>query len=100
MFYVMKKILQKLGYRPLNEKIWAKPFGNSLIAFKVEELKIAQYFQGANNKTLIWDSETLSEDDLHNGICQFENWNVKRGLCTPNKDFGFLTQEEEFAEIL
>ena len=87
----LKTSLLCMGYRKLNETIWAKPFGFQVFKVDTSTSEIAVYFMGTNEKVHCYISEQLNQDyDFTQAIALFESVNSKH---YPRlKNFGFFTE--------
>lgn len=102
------KALRRLGYRPIGhtQMIWAKPVGYQILVVNMNSAvpSIANRFYGSGTirSLLTWNSGELGPDsDYEHQIKSFEySTRLDVGQPYAQSDFGFLTQEETYAELL
>jgi hypothetical protein len=93
--------LISIGYRRLNDKLWVKPLGFSLLVIDVEKQMFIQYFYSLEGDIKIWVSEKLndfkkSNEEKLNEIEYLENNIIKLNF-NNSKSFRFLTLEESMS---
>lgn len=95
--------LKRLGYRPLDPKHWAKPVGYNLFVVELKDkgCKFTNYFTGANNKTLVYDSKDFDEDATIGSLKYKEGCScISTGAFIALGKFEFLSKEQELEEYL
>lgn len=98
----MKKALTKMGYRNMNNNVWGKPLGNTLVTFEFDKLMFTQWFK-SGDETLIWTSAAqVVEDEAQNliQIKSFENYSCRLTLGSTMDSFEFLTANQVLEDLL
>lgn len=99
--------LISMGYRQLNDKIFAKPIGNQIIAYDSADKIFYLYFRACNGKTMVFNKVTIgngigfdfqiNEDVTADTIAAIEVvflYNVPKG--NKNYNFAFISQQDMF----
>lgn len=104
--------LTKMGYRPQNDKFWAKPVANMILCFSLDKNEIVCFFKGIHlEKVFIWDSEIFITEEYKS---EENNTTEKQFLSflkifersvdfnhgSSVSDFEFITQSEYFQNLL
>lgn len=92
---------ERMGYRKLSGKVYAKPVGYhilSIIDFG-DKVEIQNMFLGIKGQKLIWNKSPISVD---NPLCDIKNFETFTEINVgtphhgmPNTNFDFLTKEQE-----
>ena len=86
--------LQRQGYRPLSESMWAKPIGCGISCIDLNTKEMSFKFADLEGTISIWASIVLNfDEDIRSQICQFETHRCR--LSFINEDWGFLTIQEQ-----
>lgn len=61
----IETLLRSLGYRPLmHDRIYAKPFGTSLILYDLDKNKVTTLFKDTVGADRIWNSDSFKKEDF------------------------------------
>lgn len=88
------KILMSLGYRQLDQDIWAKPIGYHIVSIDTKEMTISNIFSSMKDMSAqLYERKALTEERFESGIKEFEaygKFTVRSG-----KQYAFLTIEQK-----
>lgn len=96
-----------MGYRQLRKGVWAKPVAFHLFFFETDKMLWTNFFKGANDTMLVWNTETYKEKDWEvdgkpNFLLFLKYTEQYTRIDTRNVDseFEFMTEEELYKLIL
>lgn len=102
----LQTALRSLGYRPMNDKIYAKPFGTSLLAYNLDKNEMITFFKNTIGEDLVWNREVFDKKDFVLNdfllfIMHFEaNTRVNVSQYVIDKPYYFGTKEEIYSDLL
>ena len=101
----LKDALLRMGYRNMDGdgQVWGKPVAYHLFAVRIVG-KVAtffNYFKGMN-KIELWESKKIKDDgDGYEAAIKFIEYGTRCNVGARfDSDFGFITAEQTFEEIL
>lgn len=102
----LRQAMKRLGYRHMGKGAWGKPVAYHLFLIKMKG-KVAEftnYFRGANDKIYVFNSHTIEDTDNSGGYehsIKFAEYDTRTDVGgTGRSDFGFITPEDVFSDLI
>lgn len=98
--------LRRMGYRPMNENIWAKPVGYGMFVMDIAALSFQFVFRGADGKMCCWKKVGVGEnclvDNFRTHLMFLENdcFRAFGFQINDEHDFSFDVPEEQVSFLI